>query len=183
VRAKTSLLVVFVCALVAASALPGCVTTQTSTPSNTSSISTVASGRAAANSSADNSSLKAPTHYVVTIGSTTVHAEAAKTAAERETGLMNRTSLNENAGLLFVFPTEQIQSFWMKNMRISLDIVFITADMHVLEIYRSVPPCASDPCVSYTSSAPIKYALEVNAGFSERNGIASGNTVLITPSS
>ncbi|MGA7075256.1 MAG: DUF192 domain-containing protein [Halobacteriota archaeon] len=182
-RAETSLLVVLVCAMVAASALPGCVTTQTSTPNNTSSISTAASGHAATNSSADNNTLTAPTHYVVIVGSTTVYAEAANTPAELETGLMNRTSLNKNAGMLFVFPTEQKQSFWMKDMRISLDIVFITADLHVLEIYRSVPPCASDPCVLYTPSSPIKYALEVNAGFSERNGIVSGDIVLITPSS
>lgn len=182
-RAKTSLLVVLVCAIVAASVLPGCVTTQTSTSNNTSSISTAASGRAASNSSADNTSLTTPTHYVVTVGNTTVHAEVANTPAERETGLMNRTALNENAGMLFVFETEQQQSFWMNNMRFPLDIVFITADMRVLEIYQSVPPCTGDPCALYTSSAPIKYALEVNSGFSERNGIASGNVVRITPSS
>jgi uncharacterized membrane protein (UPF0127 family) len=126
--------------------------------------------------------LTAPTHYVVTVGGTTVYAEAANTPAERETGLMNRTSLSENAGMLFVFPTEQKQSFWMKDTRIPLDIVFITADRHVLEVYRSVPPCASDPCVLYTPSSPITHALEVNAGFSERNGIVSGDTVSITPS-
>jgi uncharacterized protein len=183
VRAKTSLLVVLVCAIVAASVLPGCVTTQTSTLNNTSSISTAASGRAASNSSAGNTSLTKPTNYVVTIGNTTVHAEVANTPAERETGLMNRTALNENAGMLFVFETQQQQSFWMKNMRFPLDIVFITADMRVLEIYQSVPPCTGDPCPLYTSSAPIKYALEVNSGFSERNGIASGNVVRITPSS
>jgi len=182
VRAKTSLLVVLVCAMIAASALPGCVTTQTSSPSNTSSKSTVVSISTKTNNSADNNSLAAPTRYVVTVGNTTVHAEIANTDSERETGLMNRTTLNENAGMLFVFPTEQEQSFWMKNMRFPLDIVFITADMRVLEIYPSVPQCASDPCVSYTSSAPIKYALEVNSGFSERNGIASGAAVLIAPS-
>ena len=179
-RPKTSLLVVFVCAMIAAGALPGCVTTQTSTPNNMSSMSTAASGRAVTNSSASNSSLTAPTHYVVTVGNTTVYAEAANTPAEREAGLMNRTALNQDAGMLFVFPAEQIQSFWMKNMRIPLDIVFITPDMRVLEIYQSVPPCTGDPCALYTSSAPIKYALEVNAGFSARNGITSGAAVLIT---
>jgi uncharacterized membrane protein (UPF0127 family) len=112
-----------------------------------------------------------------------VCAEAATTPAELETGLINRTFLNENAGMLFVFPTEQKQSFWMKNMRISLDIVFITTDMHVLDIYQSVPPCTIDPCVLYTSNAPIRYVLEVNAGFSEQHGIASGDTVFITASS
>lgn len=169
-----------VCATIAASTLPGCVTTHTSTPNNTSSIST-ASSRAVTNNSTDNNSLTAPTRYVVTVGSTKVYAEAANTPAERETGLMNRTSLNGNAGMLFIFPTEQRQGFWMKDVRIPLDIVFITADLHVFEIFRSVPLCTSDPCVSYTPSEPIKYALEVNGGFSEQKGIASGDAVLITP--
>jgi hypothetical protein len=112
-----------------------------------------------------------------------VDAEAANTPAQWEAGLMNRTSLSENAGMLFVFPLEEQQSFWMKNMRFPLDIVFITADKHVLEIYQSVPPCTSDPCAEYNSSAPIKYALEVNSGFTERYGIKSGDPVLIVPAS
>jgi hypothetical protein len=96
---------------------------------------------------------------------------------------MNRTYLNEDAGMLFIFPTQQQQSFWMKNMRIPLDIVFITADKHVLEIYASVPPCAGDVCPLYTSSAPIQYVLEVNSGFCARNGIVSGDPVVIAAGS
>jgi len=183
VRTQIPVLLILVCAMVAASTLPGCVTTQTSTLNNTSTISTTVSGRAATKSSAGDNSWTAPTHYLVTIEKTMVYAEAANTPEERETGLMNRTSLNENAGMLFVFPTEQKQSFWMKNMRISLDIIFITTDKHVLDVYQSVPPCATDPCVSYPSNAPIRYVLEVNAGFSEQHGIASGDPVYITASS
>ena len=119
----------------------------------------------------------------VTLGSTTVYAEAADTPAKVEIGLMNLTYLNEDAGMLFIFPTPQQQSFWMKNMRIPLDIVFITADNHVLEIYASVPPCTGDPCTLYTSSAPIQYALEVNSGFCARNGIESGDPVVIAAGS
>jgi hypothetical protein len=123
--------------------------------------------------------LETPATYRVTVGYTTVYAEAADTPAQREMGLMNRTYLNEDAGMLFIFQTQQQQGFWMKNMRFPLDVVFITADKHVLEIYASVPPCTSDPCALYTSSAPIQYALEVNAGFAARNGIASGDPVVI----
>jgi uncharacterized protein len=180
VRAQIPLLIILVCAVVAASTLPGCVTTQTGTLNNTSVISTTVSGRAATKSSAEDNPWTAPTRYLVTIGKTRVYAEAANTPAERETGLTNRTSLNESAGMLFIFPTEQKQSFWMKKMRISLDIVFITADKHVLDIYQSVPPCTTDPCVLYQSNAPIRYTLEVNAGFCEQHGIASGDTVHIT---
>ena len=152
-RVRTPLLIVVLCGIIAVSTLAGCVTTQTGTPTNTNSVTTAASGSSAT------TALKAPTTYRVTVGSTIVYAEAADTFAEREMGLMNRTYLNEDAGMLFIFPTPQQQSFWMKNMRIPLDIVFITADNHVLEIYASVPPCTGDPCTLYTSSAPIQYAL------------------------
>ncbi|HYB59087.1 MAG TPA: DUF192 domain-containing protein [Candidatus Acidoferrales bacterium] len=124
-----------------------------------------------------------PTTYRVTVANTTVYAEAANTPAEWETGLMNRAHLNEDAGMLFIFPIQLQQSLWMKNMRIPLDIVFITADNHVLEIYASVPPCTSDPCPLYTSSAPVKYALEVNSGFCARHGIASDDPVVIAAES
>ena len=127
--------------------------------------------------------IKLPTTYRVKVQNTTVYTEAAYTPAEWEMGLMNRTYLNEDAGMLFIFPIQQQQTFFMKNMRIPLDIVFITADNHVLEIYASVPPCTSDPCARYTSSAPIKYALEVNSGFCARNGIASGDPVVIAAGS
>ncbi len=176
-RVRTSLLIVVLCGIIAVSTLAGCVTTQTGTPTNTNSMTTAASGSSATTAS------KAPTAYRVTVGNVTVYAEAADTFAEREMGLMNRTYLNEDAGMLFIFPTPQQQSFWMKNMRIPLDIVFITADNHVLEIYASVPPCTGDPCTLYTSSAPIQYALEVNSGFCARNGIVSGDPVVIAAGS
>lgn len=176
-RVRTPLLIVVLCGIIAVSTLAGCVTTQTGTPTNTNSATTAASGSSAT------TALKAPTTYRVTVGNVTVYAEAADTFAEREMGLMNRTYLNEDAGMLFIFPTPQQQSFWMKNMRIPLDIVFITADNHVLEIYASVPPCTGDPCTLYTSSAPIQYALEVNSGFCARNGIESGDPVVIAAGS
>ncbi|MGZ4884009.1 MAG: DUF192 domain-containing protein [Halobacteriota archaeon] len=179
-QAQKRLLILLICLMVATIPLSGCVTTPTSKLDNVSIISTTASGNASTRRSADSNSLT-PTHYLVTIGGTTVYAEAANTPAEHEMGLMNRTYLNENAGMLFVFPTEQKQSFWMKNMRISLDIIFITTDKHVRDVYRSVPLCTTDPCVLYASNAPITYVLEVNAGFSEQHGVASGDTVFITP--
>jgi uncharacterized membrane protein (UPF0127 family) len=182
VQAKSPLLALLVCAMIAAITLPGCITPPTSTLDNASATPTTLSGSAAMQSSAGGY-LCTTIHYLVTIGVTTVYAEAANTPAEQEKGLMNQTYLNENSGKLFVFPTEQKQSFWMKNMRISLDIIFITADKHVLDVYQSVPPCTTDPCVSYTSSAPIRYVLEVNAGFSEQHGITGGDTVFITPPS
>jgi hypothetical protein len=128
-----------------------------------------------------NKSSSAPTRYQVVVANVTVYAEAANTPLQRQQGLMHRTSLDANAGMLFVFPREERESFWMKNTLIPLDIIFITADLRVLEIYRSVPPCAGVLCPFYTSSAPIKYALEVNAGFSDRNGVKAGDEVRVVP--
>jgi uncharacterized membrane protein (UPF0127 family) len=182
-RVRTPLLIVVLCCVVAVSMLSGCVMTQPGTPTNTNSVTTAAPGSAVTNGSSATTASKAPTTYRVTVGNVTVYAEAADTFAEREMGLMNRTYLNEDAGMLFIFPTQQPQSFWMKNMRIPLDIVFITADKHVLEIYASVPPCAGDVCPLYTSSAPIQYVLEVNSGFCARNGIVSGDPVVIAAGS
>ncbi len=123
-----------------------------------------------------------PTHYRVTAGNTTVDAEAATTAEQQEIGLMNRTSLGLNAGMLFVFSQPQRQSMWMKNTQIPLDIVFITDDLRVQRIYADVPPCTADPCPTYDSIVPIRYVLEVNAGFCAQHNITSGVAVTITPS-
>ncbi len=84
--------------------------------------------------------------YRVSIGTTTVDAEVADTPPQRESGLMNRTGLAPNAGMLFVFSHPELQSIWMKNMRFPLDVVFITQDQRVLQVYSRVPPCAAEPC-------------------------------------
>jgi uncharacterized membrane protein (UPF0127 family) len=158
-RATRAALIALLCIFISASVLPGCVVT-------------------IKNGTADKS---APTRYQVVVANVTVLAEAASTPQQLQQGLMHRTSLDANAGMLFVFPREERESFWMKNTPIALDIIFITADLRVLEIYRSVPPCAGYLCPFYTSSAPIKYALEVNAGFSERNGVKAGDEVRVVP--
>ncbi len=120
--------------------------------------------------------------YRVSVGTATVDAEAADTPPQRESGLMNRTGLAPNAGMLFVFPHPELQSIWMKNMRFSLDIVFITQDQRVLQVYSRVPPCAAEPCPVYTSDGPALYVLEVNAGFCAQHKIVRGAPVTITPS-
>ena len=155
-RAKTTVLVIFLFLFVIASALPGCVTTK-------------------------NEMSGAPTRYKVAIANVTVYAEAANTPQQQQQGLMNRKSLNENAGMLFILPKEERPSVWMKNVIIPLDVIFITADLRVLEIYRSVPPCAGILCPLYTPSAPIKYVLEVNAGLTDRHGVKVGDAVLVAP--
>jgi len=172
---RTTLLFLVCCCVIVAT-VAGCASPLNTATNSASNAAASGTGNAGSATTA----VKA-LRYRVTIGNGTVLAEVADTAAQQETGLMYRTSLNEDAGMLFIFQTQEQQSFWMKNMRFPLDIIFITGDKHVLDIYASVPPCPGDPCPLYTSSGPIKYVLEVNAGFSARNGITNGDPVTIVP--
>jgi len=108
---------------------------------------------------------------------TTVYTEIASTEQEREQGLMNRTSMDEDRGMLFLFDYEAKESFWMKDTPISLDIIFISGDDTVVDIYHNAKP--EDESV-FTSRSPCKYVVEVNGGFSERHEVQIGDKVKIS---
>jgi uncharacterized membrane protein (UPF0127 family) len=104
-------------------------------------------------------------------------AEIAVTSAERGRGLMYRTSLAKDRGMLFVFPTEGRHSFWMKNTRIELDIIFIAADRRVVGISLRAQPCRRDPCDLYAPDGDAAYALEIAGGLAAASGFATGDPV------
>jgi hypothetical protein len=106
-----------------------------------------------------------------------LQVEIADTPEQREQGLMHRKSLSKNAGMLFLLPEEAVQSFWMKNTLIPLDILYFDAN-GVLVSVRQMEPCVSDPCPAYSSGIPALYALELNAGATERLGIGAGWTLV-----
>jgi len=110
----------------------------------------------------------------ITIAGVPLFVETAQTDDQRMRGLMYRESLPRDQGMLFVFPAAQIQSFWMRNTFIPLDIAFINSDGIIVDIQHMKPV---DESVLYTSSAPALYALEVNAGWFEKNGIQAGASV------
>lgn len=112
-------------------------------------------------------------------GPVQVSAEVADDPAERSRGLAFRDSLAEGAGMLFVWPDEGIRSFWMRDTRFPLDVLFIGADLTVVHIVEGAPPCTADPCPLYGSGAPAQYALEVNADFVQRHGIQVGANVTV----
>lgn len=101
-----------------------------------------------------------------------VTAEVVATPEQRERGLMFRTSLGENEGMLFVFPKPETQAFWMKNTLIPLDLAYFDAngfltDIHTMEVESKTP---DNQLKTYPSSEPVPYALEVNKGwFRKRN--------------
>ena len=106
-----------------------------------------------------------------------IYAEVADNGLERERGLMEQTFLGQNRGMFFIFDSESPQSFWMKNTKIPLDIMFISAAKEIVDIKENFQPCRSDICEIYTSRAPAKYALEINAGLSRKHGVLVGDMI------
>jgi len=103
-----------------------------------------------------------------------IDIELADTDALRARGLMFRESMPENAGMLFLMDFEEIQSFWMRNTYISLDMLFVNAEREIVTIHPNTT-ILSDR--SYTSSRPALYVVEVNAGFSYQNNIREGDFI------
>jgi len=105
--------------------------------------------------------------------------ELAKTPAEKTQGLMFRDSMPENHGMFFLFDEESPRTFWMKNTKIPLDMLFLDKDMVVVEVKADIQPCAEDPCPSYPSK-PAQYVLEINAGLAEKNNIVIGSKMSLS---
>lgn len=103
-----------------------------------------------------------------------IDIQIAQTDFDRELGLMYRKSMEENQGMLFIFPNETIQTFWMRNTFIPLDMVFINADKEIVTI-RNATKTLSDQ--TYASTAPAQYVLEVNEGFCKKFGIKVGDNI------
>lgn len=101
--------------------------------------------------------------------------EVADTAASQEYGLMNRASLDSNSGMLFVFDTEGIHSFWMRDTLISLDMIFADSQKHVVYIYENATPLSEEPIVP---TEDCQYVVEVNAGYVAANGVNIGDTLI-----
>ena len=105
----------------------------------------------------------------------TIDIEIADNDDKRMTGLMYRTSMKENQGMLFIFPYETEQSFWMKNTVIALDMIFVNSKMEIVKIHHNTTPFSEQ---SYSSGKPAEYVIEVNAGYSNKMGIKEGDKVL-----
>jgi len=100
-----------------------------------------------------------------------IAVELADTPEERAHGLMERTALAN--GMLFIFDIPAVQTFWMKNTLIPLDIAFFDADGLFISSTR-MEPCTESPCAVYSSGAPALYALEMPAGFLKQMGVDRG---------
>jgi hypothetical protein len=116
----------------------------------------------------------------VRIGGTEIPVEVAKTDEERAKGLSGRISLEANKGMLFVFSEPGNYSFWMPDMNFPIDIIWIT-NGKVVGIENNVSN-EFDPQNPrfYLPPQPVKYVLEVNAGFAEARGIKIGDIVIFS---
>ena len=124
------------------------------------------------------SQASAPTSGTVRIGasgggSVEVEVEVADDMDEMAKGLMGRTALAEDAGMLFVYPEERELSFWMRDTLIPLSIAFMDGEGRIVDIQDM--KAMDDRPPHYTSAEPARYALEVNVGFFDERGVEVGD--------
>lgn len=119
-----------------------------------------------------------PISAQATIGGRTIGLEVARTPQEQAMGLMYRTSVANDRGMLFPFEPPQPVRFWMKNVSIPLDMIFLR-DGKVLAIAASAPPCTSDPCPTYGPGTPINQVIELRSGRAAELGLKVGDRLKI----
>ena len=107
----------------------------------------------------------------------TLDIEIADDAYSTQTGLMYRNHMEDNHGMLFVFPNNDFRSFYMKNTEIPLDIIYISRDKKIVSIQKNAKPFDE---TSLPSEGPAKYVLEVNAGLSDLWTLEKGDIIEFT---
>jgi uncharacterized protein len=109
----------------------------------------------------------------------TVHVELAKTEAERNFGLMERTSLPQGRGMLFIHDQPGQYSYWMYDCKIGLDIIWMNENHRIVEMSPNTPPCkgASNTCPGYGGHETSIYVLELPVGSIKAHQLAIGQTV------
>jgi uncharacterized membrane protein (UPF0127 family) len=96
---------------------------------------------------------------------------------DRAMGLMFRSSLPQDRGLLFVFDRTDFYGFWMKNCRFPIDMIWLDEEKRVVHLAEAVPPCRTDPCPVYEPLRRARYVIELNAGQARREKAVVGATV------
>lgn len=114
------------------------------------------------------------TYFRIKVADHVFRVQLALTPAEQQTGLMHRQTMDDDAGMLFVFQDVAQRSFWMKNTLIPLDILYIAADGRVLEVYQMYP---LDEQSVQSISKDIVMALELNQGTAAKKNLQFGSQV------
>ncbi|MBI1370855.1 MAG: DUF192 domain-containing protein [Planctomycetes bacterium] len=117
-----------------------------------------------------------PDKIQVTLGGQTISLELALTEAQIEHGLMERATLDANAGMIFVFKDAAVRDFWMKNCLIPIDVIFTDSTGRVVSIRTMTVPDKGDALPpSYSSYWPAQFAVELNGGRAAELGIHEGD--------
>ncbi|RPI18351.1 MAG: DUF192 domain-containing protein [Ignavibacteriae bacterium] len=103
-----------------------------------------------------------------------VDVEIAESDETRHRGLMFRDKMNEEQGMLFIFPIEEEQGFYMKNTILPLDIIFINKNKQIIKIYKNTTPFSEK---TLPSGKPTLYVVEVNAGYTDKYNIKEGDFI------
>jgi len=114
------------------------------------------------------------------LGNQWIYLEVAKTHSQQALGLMYRDCLSTDRGMLFPFDPPQPVSFWMKNVRLNLDMLFVRNGT-IVEIAHNTPPCQTLPCPTYGTAEPIDQVIELLGGTAQSLGVAIGDVVTIEP--
>lgn len=121
-----------------------------------------------------------PISAKVAVGGQVIQLEVAKTPDQQAMGLMFRTELAPDRGMLFPFNPPRPVGFWMKNTLIELDMVFLR-NGKVVAVASNVPPCKADPCPAYGPEASIDQVIELRGGRAKELGIKAGDRLAIQP--
>ena len=119
-----------------------------------------------------------PIEAQLIIGDQHINLEVARTPEQQRIGLMYRDSLCDENGMLFDFSQPIMASFWMKNVNISLDMIFVDQGV-VNSIAHNVPPCRQKPCPIYRSEGLIDQVIELRGGLVKELNIQKGDRLQI----
>ena len=122
-----------------------------------------------------------PRGEVVLPSGRVLQVEIADTPAKRARGYMSRERISDTEGMVFMMERLDFHSFWMKNCKVGLDIIWLDENWKAVHIERKVPACLKDPCPSYTPLQASLYVLELQEGLSQKEGIKLGDRILYRP--
>jgi len=105
--------------------------------------------------------------------------EIADTRDKQTQGLMFRNELPKDHGMLFIFADESPRSFWMRNTRIALDILYFNSRLELVSVAENARPCRVERCPGYPSKGPARYVLEINAGLGAELDVREGDVLTL----
>jgi uncharacterized protein len=122
-----------------------------------------------------------PRGQVVLPSGKVLDVEVADTPELLERGYMFRERISDAEGMVFLMGSVDFHSFWMKNCKVSLDILWLNEKWEVVHMEKKLPPCKRDPCPSYRPLQASLYVLEVKAGLAAAEGIKLGDRITYIP--